>query len=52
MSSSTVGTSTAPLAASYDLVIGGEHRAAADGATFTAYEPATGEALAEIAQAG
>jgi len=34
------------------LLIGGRERQAGDGATFTVYEPATGEALAEVARAG
>ena len=41
-----------PLASSYDLVIAGEKVPAAEGTTFTAYEPSTGAALATIAQAG
>jgi len=36
----------------FDLLIGGEHRAAADGATFTVEEPARGEPMAEGAKAG
>jgi acyl-CoA reductase-like NAD-dependent aldehyde dehydrogenase len=34
------------------LLIGGRERQARDGATFTVHEPATGEALAEVARAG
>jgi acyl-CoA reductase-like NAD-dependent aldehyde dehydrogenase len=34
------------------LLIGGNERDAADGGTFTVHEPATGEALAEVARAG
>ncbi|MDQ2677374.1 MAG: aldehyde dehydrogenase family protein [Actinomycetota bacterium] len=34
------------------LIIGGEHRAAADGATFTTYDPSTGEAICDVSQAG
>ncbi len=34
------------------LIIGGEHRAAADGATFTTYDPSTGDAICEVSQAG
>jgi len=41
-----------PLAAAYDLVIAGEKVPAVEGATFTAYEPSTGQPLATIAQAG
>ncbi len=40
------------LAPLTDLIIGGASRPAADGATFTVYEPATGGALAEVARAG
>lgn len=36
----------------YDLLIGGERRPAADGATFTVGNPATGGDLAAVAQAG
>ncbi len=35
----------------YDLIIGGEHVAAADGATFAVEEPASGRAMAEVAEA-
>jgi acyl-CoA reductase-like NAD-dependent aldehyde dehydrogenase len=35
----------------FDLIIGGEHRPAADGATFTVEEPARGEPMAEGAKA-
>lgn len=52
MSTTARSVSAQPLATAYDLVIAGEKVAAADGATFTAYEPATGEALATISQAG
>lgn len=52
MSTTSEQSRRPPLAATYDLVIAGEKVPAADGATFTAYEPATGEALATIAQAG
>ena len=34
------------------LVIAGEQRAAADGATFTTYDPSTGEAVCEVSKAG
>src|SRR6187551_1361543 len=34
------------------LLIGGEWKAAADGATFESVDPATGEAIAAVAQAG
>ena len=34
------------------LIIGGEHRAAADGATFTTSNPSTGEAICDVSQAG
>jgi acyl-CoA reductase-like NAD-dependent aldehyde dehydrogenase len=36
----------------YDLIIGGEHVSAADGATFAVEEPAFGRAMAEVAEAG
>src|SRR5712692_8179957 len=36
----------------YDRIIGGEHVAAADGATFAVEEPAFGRAMAEVAEAG
>ena len=36
----------------FDLIIGGQHRPAADGATFTVEEPARGEPMAEGAKAG
>jgi acyl-CoA reductase-like NAD-dependent aldehyde dehydrogenase len=36
----------------FELIIGGEHRPAADGVTFTVEEPARGEPMAEGAQAG
>ena len=32
-----------------ELIIGGEHRAASDGATFEVTDPATGEAFATVA---
>jgi betaine-aldehyde dehydrogenase len=35
-----------------ELLIGGGERSARDGVTFTVHEPATGEALAEVARAG
>ena len=34
------------------LIIGGEHRAAADGATFSTSNPSTGEAICDVSQAG
>ncbi len=34
------------------LIIGGERRAAADGATFTTSNPSTGEAICDVSQAG
>lgn len=40
------------MPSSFDLVIGGERRPAADGATFELTEPATGERLTTVAQAG
>jgi acyl-CoA reductase-like NAD-dependent aldehyde dehydrogenase len=42
---------TATIDAPAQLLIGGERRAAASGATFTTYEPARGEPLAEVARA-
>ena len=36
----------------HELIIAGQRRPAADGAPFTTYNPATGEALGEVAQAG
>ena len=38
--------------AHHDLVIGGERPGAADGRTFETLDPATGEAIAVVAQAG
>lgn len=35
-----------------ELIVGGDFRPAADGATFVVHEPATGEVLAEVARAG
>ena len=32
-----------------ELIIGGEHRAASDGATFDVIDPATGDALTAVA---
>ncbi len=45
---------TAPAAASVEsrLLIGGEFRDAADAATFSTYNPATGGTLADVARAG
>ena len=43
---------TTSLASNFDLVIGGERRASADGSTFAVFEPATGEHLTTVAQAG
>jgi aldehyde dehydrogenase (NAD+) len=40
------------LAGSHKLLIGGEWLPAADGRTFETFDPATGEAIAEVAQAG
>jgi len=40
------------LAGPLHLLIGGERRAAADGRTFESIDPATGEAIAEVAHAG
>ena len=34
-----------------ELIIGGEHRAASDGATFAVIDPATGDALATVEEA-
>ncbi len=36
----------------HELIVAGVRRPAADGATFTTYNPATGQPLAEVAQAG
>ena len=36
----------------HELIVAGVRRPAADGATFTTYNPATGKPLAEVAQAG
>src|SRR5215831_18781046 len=36
----------------FDLIVGGEHRDAADGAMFAVQEPARGEPMAEGARAG
>jgi acyl-CoA reductase-like NAD-dependent aldehyde dehydrogenase len=36
----------------FELIVAGVRRPAADGATFTTYNPATGEPLGEVAQAG
>ncbi len=36
----------------HELIVAGVRRPAADGATFTSYNPATGKPLAEVAQAG
>jgi acyl-CoA reductase-like NAD-dependent aldehyde dehydrogenase len=52
MSTTPDSSLRSPLANAYDLVIGGKKVPAADGATFTAYEPSTGRPLATIAQAG
>lgn len=40
------------LGNAHELLIGGERAAAADGATFETRDPATGEAIASVAQAG
>jgi acyl-CoA reductase-like NAD-dependent aldehyde dehydrogenase len=42
----------AAVVESYDLIIGGEHVAAADGATFEVNEPSTGGPMASVARAG
>ncbi len=51
---STPTSTTAPFQApaTAQLLVGGESRPAAAGAPFTPYDPATGEALATVAQAG
>jgi acyl-CoA reductase-like NAD-dependent aldehyde dehydrogenase len=49
---STTATAASPVPSTAQLLIGGESRPAADGATFTTYDPSTGEALATVAQAG
>ena len=36
----------------HDLILAGRRRPAADGATFTTYNPATGEPVGEVAKAG
>ena len=41
-----------PLLPDTRLIIGGEHRAAADGATFTTFDPSTGDAICDVSQAG
>ena len=40
-----------PFTSPYQLVIGGERTAAADGATFDVADPSTGERLATVATA-
>lgn len=40
------------IPSSFDLVIGGKHRPAAEGSTFELLEPATGEPLAKVSEAG
>ncbi|NLA34394.1 MAG: aldehyde dehydrogenase [Actinobacteria bacterium] len=52
VSSGSAVPSPSSIRDSYDLIIGGESVPAADGATFAVYEPATGERLASVAQAG
>ena len=49
---SAMSSAPSSIRPAYQLVIGGEQCDAADGNTFTVENPATGEALATIAQAG
>ncbi len=48
----TVTTDAVDIPSSFDLVIGGRHSPAASGETFDLYEPATGEILTSVSEAG
>jgi len=53
MNPSTSGNAAVPaFTRTFDLLIGGERRPAADGATFAVANPATGAELAQVATAG